>query len=56
LKNVYIITIEQNILERLLNNIFDEILCFNVERRSLRNKNSLINLYMYIFIEMTQRP
>jgi len=26
------------------------IYCFNVEYRFLRNKSSLINLYMYIFI------
>jgi len=44
-------------LERLLNNIFNEFLFFNVERRYSRKKNSLINLYMYmyIFIGMTQR-
>jgi len=44
-------------LERLLNNVFNEILSFNVERKYSRNKNSLINLYMYmyIFIGMTQR-
>jgi len=54
---MYILLQKKNILERLLNNIFNEILSFNVEHRYSRNKNSLIILYMYmyIFVGMTQR-